>query len=84
MSAGWVAGSARARLLLTRRLGDTEVRRIAEAGSLEAAAQMLAGTRFAPVAATTDLESADRAVATCLLVELRLLSGWLAHRAPAS
>ena len=77
MSAGWVAGSARARLLLTRRLGETEVRRIAEAGSLEAAAQMLAGTRFAPVAATTDLESADRAVATCLLIELRLLSGWL-------
>jgi hypothetical protein len=77
MSAGWVAGSTRARLLLTRRLGVDGARRVAGAGSLAEATAMLAGTRFARAAATADLDAAQRAVALCLLLEVRLLAGWL-------
>jgi hypothetical protein len=77
VSAGWVAGSSRARLLLTRRVGVERAQRIAGAGSLADGAAMLAGTRFAEAAAAADVEAAQRLVASRLLLELRLLAGWL-------
>ncbi len=78
MSAGWVAGSTRARLLLTRRVGVERVRRMAGAGSFADGAAMLAGTRFSAAAAgDTGLDAAQRLVAARLLLELRLLAGWL-------
>ena len=78
MTAAWVAGSTRARLLVGRRLGVDNARALAESGSLSNAAAALAGTRFARAAgAVSNLEEAQRAVADCLLLELRLLTGWL-------
>lgn len=77
MKAGWVAGSTRARLLLTRRAGPERTRAAAGAGSLAAAADRFAGTRFDAVADVSDLETAQRAVAATLLLETRILAGWL-------
>ena len=78
MSAGWVAGSTRARLLLGRRLGVDQARSLAAAGSLSNAAAALSGTRFAQVAhSAADLEDAQRAIAASFLLEIRLLAGWL-------
>jgi hypothetical protein len=77
VSAGWVAGSTRARLLLTRRVGVERTRRIAGADSLADGAAMLAGTRFSAAAASTDIAAAERLVTSRLLLELRLLAGWL-------
>ncbi len=77
MSAGWVAGSTRGRLLLTRRIGVDGARGLAEAGSLTAAGSLLAGTRFAAVTSAATAPAAQRAVARSLLMELRLLAGWL-------
>jgi hypothetical protein len=77
VSAGWVAGSTRARLLLTRRVGVEQASRVARAGSLGDGAAILAGTRFASAAAPADLEVAQRLVTSRLLLELRMLAGWL-------
>lgn len=78
MSAGWVAGSTRARLLLDRRIGAGEARSVARARDLEDALARLAGTAYAGAAAASPaLEDAQRAVASVLLLELRLLLGWL-------
>lgn len=78
MTGGWVAGSTRARLLLGRRLDADTVQAVAAAGSLEDALVRLAGTAYARAAAATPtLEAAQRSVATVLLLELRLLLGWL-------
>lgn len=77
MSAGWVAGSTRARLLLERRVGAGEARSVARARDLEDALARLAGTAYADAAAAPTLEDAQRAVASVLLLELRLLLGWL-------
>jgi hypothetical protein len=82
VSAGWIAGSTRARLLLTRRLGIDRAREIAAADGLAAGAAGLAATRrFAAVGVPGDLETAQRAVAECLLLELRVLAGWLPAQA---
>ncbi|HKI90835.1 MAG TPA: hypothetical protein VJ986_00920 [Gaiellaceae bacterium] len=78
MSAGWVAGSTRARLLLQRRIGAGDARSVARAGDLEDGLARLAGTAYAGAAtASPTLEDAQRAVASVLLLELRLLLGWL-------
>ncbi len=78
MSAGWVAGSVRARLLLERRLGAEGARAVASCGSLEAA---LARARRHGLRAcrrgASGLEDAQRAVAAQTLLELRILAGWL-------
>jgi hypothetical protein len=76
LSAGWVAGSTRARLLLTRRLGVERAGLVAASGSLAEGLAMLPGTRFAAAATAGDPESAQRLVASCLLLDLRLLAGW--------
>jgi hypothetical protein len=77
MSAGWVAGSARARLLLGRRGGRDGARRLA-AGSSEDALAALALTRYGRREDTrSDIRSAQRAAAATTLFNLRLLAGWL-------
>ena len=81
MSAGWVAGSVRARLLLERRLGAEGARAVASCRSLEAALARLAGTAYARAAAGDGLEGAQRAVAAVTLLELRILAGWLPRSA---
>lgn len=78
MSAAWVAGSVRSRLLLERRVGVDGARALASAATLEESAARLAGTAYAAVpAAGGDLEAAQRAVAGVVLFHLRLLAGWL-------
>lgn len=79
MSGGWVAGGVRARLLAAeRRLGPDGAREVARAGSLPAALLVLARTPYrADVELGQSLEDTQRAVATTLLLELRLLAGWL-------
>lgn len=81
MSAGWIAGSVRARLLLERRLGAEEARAVASCGSLKAALARLSGTAYARAAAGGGLEGAQRAVAAVTLLELRILAGWLPRSA---
>src|SRR5579875_3622395 len=93
MSAGWVAGSVRARALARRRIGGDLARQVAGAGSLGGALAILAGTAYRPAvprdraaapgagapgaAAVTDLARAQHAVAAGLLWNLRVLAGWL-------
>jgi hypothetical protein len=79
VSAAWVAGSVRARLLLERRAGIERVRTLADAGSLAEAVVSLAGTAYAPVAksARTTLEDAQRGVAGSTALQLRVLAAWL-------
>jgi hypothetical protein len=78
VSAGWVAGSVRGRLLLGRRLGQDGARSLASAPSLEAALSQLAGTAYARAATPgAGLEEAERAVAASTLFALRVLAGWL-------
>jgi hypothetical protein len=77
MTAGWVAGSTRARLLLTGRVGAERARRVAVASSLAEGAALLAGTRFSAAATSSELGAAQRLVAARLLLEMRLLAGWL-------
>jgi hypothetical protein len=79
VSAAWVAGSVRARLLLERRAGVERVRQMADATSFAEAVVSLAETAYAPVAKTprTTLEEAQRAVAGCTAVQLRVLAAWL-------
>jgi hypothetical protein len=78
MSAGWVAGNVRARLLLDRRVGAEAARELAACPSLDAALAGLAGTAYARAAlARDDLEGAQREVAAATLQALRVLAGWL-------
>ena len=77
MNVAWVAGSTRARLLLERRIGSSAARSLAAAEGLEDGAARLAGTAYAEAASAQTLEDAQRAVASVLLLELRLLLGWL-------
>ena len=77
MSAAWVAGSTRARLLLERRIGSDAARSVASEDNLEHALAGLAGTAYAGAAAASTLETAQQAVASAVLLELRLLLGWL-------
>jgi hypothetical protein len=79
MSAAWVAGSVRARLLLERCAGVETVRQLASAESLAEAVVGLSGTTYAPVAKSpeTTLEEAQRVVAGCTALQLRVLAAWL-------
>jgi hypothetical protein len=76
VSVGWVAGTARARLLLGHRVGREGARRLAALPPQEALAA-LAGTRYGGREDAGDLRGAQRAVAEALLLELRILGGWL-------
>jgi hypothetical protein len=78
VSAGWVAGSVRARLLLRRRLGRDGARALAAQRTLEEAVAALGATPYARATEFgSDLEGAQRAVAAAALLEIRLLAGWL-------
>jgi ATP synthase (C/AC39) subunit len=78
MSAGWVAGSVRARALARRRLGAEETRRLASCGSLSDALRMLAGTAYgANLRPEQPLAVAQREIAGSILWDLRVLAGWL-------
>lgn len=86
MSAGWVAGSVRARVLAGRRLGVAESRRLAECGSLAAALSMLDSTGYRlpperrPAAGSDGLDAltaVQQAIGAALLWDLRVLAGWL-------
>jgi hypothetical protein len=78
MSAGWVAGSVRAKALVRRRLGAESTRRLAACGSLADALQMLAVTPYgANIRREQFLAAAQHEVAGTLLWNLRVLAGWL-------
>jgi hypothetical protein len=82
MSAGWVGASVRARLLLGRRVGAERAAVVASRTSLEDALAELSGTAYGRAASLQPpLEAAQRAIASTLLLELRLLAGWLPRRA---
>ena len=78
MSAGWVAGTVRARAMARRRVGLDGARRLARTSSLEAALAILVATPYGhDVRADHTLAQAQRAVAATLLWDLRVLAGWL-------
>ena len=78
MSAGWVAGSVRARAMARRRMGLEATRRLATCGSLGDALRMLADTRYgANIRPEQSLAAAQREIASTLLWDLRVLAGWL-------
>jgi len=79
VSAAWIAGSVRARLLVVeRRLGAAGARSLAAAPSLPAAIAALGRTPYRrELGSARSLAEVQRAVAAKVLVELRLLAGWL-------
>jgi len=78
MSAGWVAGSVRARALARHRMGPEAARELASCGSLADALQVLADTRYgANVRPGQPLAAAQREIASAVLWDLRVLAGWL-------
>lgn len=78
MSAGWVAGSVRARVVAKRRLGTRAARRLASSGSLRDAQRMLDATCYARhVRPGQGLAETQHQVASMLLWDLRVLAGWL-------
>jgi hypothetical protein len=77
MGAAWVAGSVRARLLLQHRLGRETARAVVETGSLDDGAALLSATGLIPEGRGWSLESAQRAVAASLALQVRLLAGWV-------
>jgi hypothetical protein len=86
MSAGWVAGTVRARMLASRRIGVGEARRVASCNSLATAVEVLDSTAYHLTAGNTSVRlangpdgvaAAQRAIAAALLWELRVLAGWL-------
>jgi hypothetical protein len=78
MSAGWVAGSVRGRLLLGRRLGREPALDLARAGSIGEGLALLAASPYGRAAElAADVAQAQRAIAATLLLHLRLLAGWL-------
>ncbi len=86
MSAGWVAGDIRAKMLARRRLGPDACKRVAACRSLADALAMLdeTGYRVPPERVPREgadsrhaLDQAQRAVSEALLWDLRVLAGWL-------
>jgi len=78
MTAGWVAGTLRARAMARRALGAEVARQLAGSPSLSAAQRMLEATPFHSVAEPgLSLATAQHAVAETILWELRVLAGWL-------
>jgi hypothetical protein len=78
MSAGWVAGSVRAKALARRRIGTRTARQLAASGSLEDALRLLAATPYGrEVHPGQTLMEAQHNVAAAILWDLRVLAGWL-------
>lgn len=78
MTAGWVAGTVRAKAMARRALGAEAAREIAASRSLRQAQRMLQPTPYRD-AADTDLTlaMAQHVIAATVLWELRVLAGWL-------
>jgi hypothetical protein len=78
MSAGWVAGTVRARGMARRALGADAAARLAACRSLLTAQQLLRSTPFRDAAEPgLSLTDAQDAVAAAVLWDLRVLAGWL-------
>lgn len=78
MPASWVAASVRARLLAKRRIGSARARELTQAGSLQAALQVLSRSPYgAQLSAAASVATAQREIAAVLLWNLRLIAGWL-------
>lgn len=85
MTAGWVAGSVRARMLAGRRIGASEARRLAACGSLAEAVGMLDSTRYRVMRGggrtegptPAGLAVVQHAISAGLAWDLRVLAGWL-------
>lgn len=78
MTAGWVAGSVRARAFARRRIGSEAARRIARAPSLYEAVETLASSPYGrDIRHGQSPAEAQYAVARTLLWHLRVLVGWL-------
>jgi hypothetical protein len=78
MSAGWVAGSVRAKGMVRRRMGAEAARRLAACPSLGDALQLLAATPYGEdIRRGQALAAAQHEVAGALLWDLRVLAGWL-------
>jgi len=81
MSAGWVAGSVRARALARRRIGAAAARQVAASGTLEDALRLLADTPYGrEVRPGQTLAQAQHGAAAAILWDLRVLAGWLPQR----
>lgn len=86
MSARWVAGSVRARLLLEHRAGPDVARELADAASLSDAIEALRlspGRYAADLTASASLEDAQRSVASSVALAARVLAAWLPRDAAA-
>jgi hypothetical protein len=77
LSPGWVAGSVRARSLLSRRIGREQARAVAGSASLEDALGALSGSAYGRfVRPGMGLARAQRAAAETVLWHIRVLAGW--------
>jgi hypothetical protein len=78
MTAGWVAGTVRAKAMARRVLGADAARQLAASRSLAEAQRMLEPTPFRGAAEPgLSLEAAQHAIAETILWDLRVLAGWL-------
>jgi hypothetical protein len=78
MSAGWVAGSVRARGMVRHLLGAEGARQLAASPSLDDALRVLAATSYGEnIRHGQALAAAQYEVASALLWDLRVLAGWL-------
>ena len=78
LTPGWVAGSIRARAMLSRRLGRDGALELAGSASLEDALAALSATAYGrAVRPGADLAGAQRAVAETVLWHIRVLAGWV-------
>jgi hypothetical protein len=78
MSAGWVAGTVRAKAMARRALGVDAARRLAASTSLGEAQRQLQATPFRSAAEPRlSLDEAQHAVAATILWDMRVLAGWL-------
>ena len=81
MSAGWVAGSVRARAMARRRVGSAGARALAAAPTLAEALAALSRSPYGPrIADAADLAAAQHGLAATVLWDLRVLAGWLPRR----
>ena len=81
MSAGWVAGGVRGRLLTRRRLGAAGAREVAGSSGVEAAIARLTRSPYGrDVREGSSVEDAQRGIGSVCLWHLRVLAGWLPPR----
>jgi ATP synthase (C/AC39) subunit len=77
MSAGWVAGSVRAKAMARRRLGRATTRELAASSTTDQALHMLTQTAYGhDVRPGLTVARAQHAVRAVLLWHLRVLAGW--------